>query len=544
MYAALVVDDEEIIRRGICRKLERFFPQLKLAPPQENALEALHYIQTNQVDIVYVDIRMPLVDGLEFISRARQYNPYLQFVVISGYTNFEYARTALQLEVKDYLLKPIDNGEFREVTARLIKELDEKKEQIRDRRHVKSQAEEGKFLKKSRYLTELVRADSSMDTVELEKDLEEMGIRFTDTYHRVLAVIVQDIRSVPGFEDVSGLAVLQFAVCNIMDEVFLHCGCTSFVHEKGENQFIIILNTETSLAAHFLREKAHHLLNVLKRIYGLDAAAGIGKEVRRTEDLCVSYAEALESGLRCSMLGLSEVEICEGTKQKRLEMRLLNEFDKNILEGYIKSQNEAGIRQFVDEMLSRVKKEGLTYTNVKIMCLDIYMLAAKLLAEKGKDTETAVKMLERLDRQAVKNTALEEFRKYLEQTLCEISRQFDDRKKSSGKTLITDILAYVDEHYSKDVSLGTIAGKFFINPSYLSQLFKKEMNMKFIDYITDVRIKKALVLLETTSLTVNEVAEAVGYKDTRYFREIFVKHMGKTPSQYRMEGVGGGTQEI
>lgn len=533
MYVALVVDDEEIIRRGICRKLERFFPELKLAPPQENALEALHYIQGSQVDIVYVDIRMPLVDGLEFISRARQYNPYLQFVVISGYTNFEYAKSALQLKVKDYLLKPIDNGEFKEVTARLIQELDQKERQIRDRSIVKGQAEEGKFFKKCRYLTELVRVDSSMDTVELMKDLEEMGIRFPNPHYRVVAVLIQDIRSVPEFEDVSGLSILQFAVCNIIDEVFLHCGCTSFVHEKGENQFIIILNTETPLAIHFLREKAVHLVNVLKNIYGMEASAGIGREVLRTEDLCVSYTGALECSLQCSMLGLSRVDICEGQKDKKLNLRLLNEFDKNILEGYIKSQNEAGIRQFVEDMLRKAKEDGLSYTNVKVMCLDIYMLAAKLLMEKGKDTETAVRMLEKLERQSVENTGLEEFRKYLEQTLQEISRQFDDRKKSGGKTLIADILTYVEEHYSKDVSLGTIAGKFYINPSYLSQLFKKEMNMKFIDYITDVRIKKALVLLETTSLTVNEVAEAVGYKDTRYFREIFVKHMGQTPSQYR-----------
>lgn len=84
--------------------------------------------------------------------------------------------------------------------------------------------------------------------------------------------------------------------------------------------------------------------------------------------------------------------------------------------------------------------------------------------------------------------------------------------------------------------MGSIAGKFYINASYLSQLFKKEMNIKFIDYITKIRLEKAIELLKDTSLTVNEIAEAVGYKDARYFREIFVKHMGKTPSQYRKTG--------
>ena len=178
MYTALVIDDEEIIRRGIIRKLERFFPDIEAAPPQENAIEALHYIQNHQVDIVFVDIRMPMVDGLEFIKRARQYCSALQFVMVSGYTNFEYAKEAIHLGVKDYLLKPIDNEEFQGVVNRIIGELNQKESDIRSENLVKAQAEEGRFQKKNRYLTEMIRVDSTMDTVELLKDLEELGIHF------------------------------------------------------------------------------------------------------------------------------------------------------------------------------------------------------------------------------------------------------------------------------------------------------------------------------------------------------------------------------
>lgn len=103
----------EIIRNGICKKINRFFPELEVAPAQENAIEALHFIQNNQVDIVLVDIKMPMMDGLEFIAKAKEYNQFLKFIVISGFKNFEYARTAITLGVNDYLLKPIDNEEFK-----------------------------------------------------------------------------------------------------------------------------------------------------------------------------------------------------------------------------------------------------------------------------------------------------------------------------------------------------------------------------------------------------------------------------------------------
>lgn len=533
MYVALVVDDEEIIRKGIVRKLERFFPGIEAAPAQENAIEALYYIQHHKVDIVFVDIRMPLLDGLEFVKRAREYRADIQFVIISGYTNFEYAKTAMQLHVKDYLLKPIDNAEFKEVTERIIQELDRKESDIKSEHLVRAQAEEGRFAKKNRYLTELIRVDSSIDTAGLLKDLEGLGICFPYTHFRVIVAAAQDVRKIPEFTDVEGLYVLQFAVCNIMNEVFMNCGCQIFSHEKNENQFIAILNTETELAMHFIYEKAKSLTEIIRNIYKMNTYIGIGTEVLRVEDICVSYTQAAECAIEGLMLADKPVELFGEKEERRQEFQFLNELEKNVLEEYMKSQNEQGIYDFVKAAFDRCRKNTRNYANIRIICFDIYMLTVRLLWDKGKDTDIAINMLEELERRMQKGMGLQELEEFFTERLKEISGQFDEKKRSSGKIMIEDIKAYVDMHYSKEISLGSIAGKFYMNPSYLSQLFKKEMNMKFIDYITKIRLEKSIELLKTTSLTVNEIAEAVGYKDTRYFREIFVKHMGKTPSRFR-----------
>lgn len=533
MYTALVIDDEEIIRKGILRKLGRFFPDINLAPAQENAIEALHYIQNHPVDIVFVDIRMPMLDGLEFIKRARQYCPTLQFVIVSGFTSFDYAKEAIHLGVRDYLLKPIDNKEFQEVVARLIDELNKKESDIKSENLVRAQAEDGRFQKKNRYLTELIRVDSSMDTVELLKDLEDLNIRFPYNHFRTVVILVQNIRTVPEFEDVSGQYILQFAVCNIMSEIFTNCGCQVFAHEKKENQFIGILNTDTSLANHFLIEKTKYLVEVLKNIYDMQVFAGIGDEVGVSQDICVSYTQAQRSALQGLVLSDQKVGIHQKGKDSNGKLQFLNEFQKNILEGYLKSQNQTGIQEFIKKILEECRKGEVGYANIRILCFDIYMLVVKMLQEKGFHAEWAMGMFDEMEEKIEKGVELSEVENFLTDNLTEISEQFDNHKKSGGKVLIEEIREYVDTHYSKDISLGSIAGKFYINASYLSQLFKKEMNTKFIDYITKIRLQKAIELLEKTSLTVNEIAEAVGYKDSRYFREIFVKHMGRTPSQFR-----------
>ncbi|GBG06869.1 DNA-binding response regulator [Paenibacillus agaridevorans] len=101
------------------------------------------------------------------------------------------------------------------------------------------------------------------------------------------------------------------------------------------------------------------------------------------------------------------------------------------------------------------------------------------------------------------------------------------------KGMIQDIKNYINEHYAENLSLVTLADLFFINPSYLSQLFMKKTNTTFLNYLTSVRISKAQHLLKETDLKVYEISNQIGYKDTKYFSKIFERTTGLKPVEYR-----------
>lgn len=533
MYRVLVIDDEEIIRNGICKKINRFFPELEVAPAQENAIEALHFIQNNQVDIVLVDIKMPMMDGLEFIAKAKEYNQFLKFIVISGFKNFEYARTAITLGVNDYLLKPIDNEEFKKQIQELLDDLDRNKENRAIESRIKTKAYEGTTYKKNRYLTELVSADAEIDTTELLSDLKEMGIVFKQKKYVVLTIIAGNIKEIPEFKNVSGLEILQYAVCNVIDEVFTNCEGRSFTHFKYDNQFVLILNTDTTIARYFLIEKANKLVTILNNIYGLNLHIGIGDEVEAVEDVCKSYRQSVQSVMQCNLPSVSSVCHFSEIKIKKSDIQIITGLKKDLLESFIKTQNEAEIKKCLQEIFREAVKNN--YANIKIISLDIYFIVLKLLKENEKDTDIALAMFEEIEEAIGANSSIELLERWLENKLIEVSQLFSKSKKNYGKPLIEEIIEYIEKNYSKDISLGGISKKFFINTSYLSQLFKKEKNIKFIDYITGLRLNKAQELLVASSLSVNEIAEAIGYNDARYFREVFVKHLHMTPSRYRKE---------
>ncbi|RAV18990.1 response regulator transcription factor [Paenibacillus contaminans] len=114
-----------------------------------------------------------------------------------------------------------------------------------------------------------------------------------------------------------------------------------------------------------------------------------------------------------------------------------------------------------------------------------------------------------------------------------ILADFREQQINQQASMIHNIKKYIDEHYAENISLVSAAERFFINPSYLSQLFKKKTDDTFLNYVTKIRLEKAKRLLQETDLKVYEISSQVGYKDPKYFSKIFEKHAGVKPSDYK-----------
>ncbi|MBP2111580.1 response regulator transcription factor [Paenibacillus silagei] len=125
MYTAIIAEDSKPILRNIEALMQSMELPVRIAATASNGLDALEYIKANPVDILLTDIRMPKLDGLALIGQCRQVNPALKAVLISGYSDFEYTRKALNLQVFDYLLKPVERQQLAEVMQRLVAHLQE-----------------------------------------------------------------------------------------------------------------------------------------------------------------------------------------------------------------------------------------------------------------------------------------------------------------------------------------------------------------------------------------------------------------------------------
>ncbi len=157
MYKVLIVDDEAVIRRGLSRIIPWEQMGFELAGAVGDAKKALEILEHTQVDVVLTDIRMPDICGLELIGHAKERQPGIKSVVISGYSEFDYAVEALKLKVENYILKPLDPHKIREIFEALKKVLDEEQRNQQKFRYIQAEYEMPGGGYHEEYQTRLIR---------------------------------------------------------------------------------------------------------------------------------------------------------------------------------------------------------------------------------------------------------------------------------------------------------------------------------------------------------------------------------------------------
>ncbi len=163
-YKVLVADDEHIIRRGIIGFLKKYY-QLEVVAEAENGEEALELAKRRELDILFVDINMPILNGLQFIEQLRKVQPKASVVIITGYDDFEYARQAIRLQVDEYILKPLMEETFDSAVKRVLHELDSRFRQEKYEQWAHSIVEENKKYLTREFLSEWLEGNLSEEEI-------------------------------------------------------------------------------------------------------------------------------------------------------------------------------------------------------------------------------------------------------------------------------------------------------------------------------------------------------------------------------------------
>ena len=122
-YTVIVAEDEELLLNNLVHKIEKADPDFQVIGTAQTGAQALSLVEQMSPDVVFTDIKMPVMDGITLLTRIRDQFPFTKFVITSGFSDFEYAKKAITLKVSDYLLKPVDPDELQNVLLKIKQEL-------------------------------------------------------------------------------------------------------------------------------------------------------------------------------------------------------------------------------------------------------------------------------------------------------------------------------------------------------------------------------------------------------------------------------------
>ncbi len=523
MFKILLVDDEDLIRGAIATIINWESIGVTEILQAEDGETGLEMARRHRPDIVLTDIRMPFMDGLEMAKYIVAELPYTKVIILTGHDEFEYAVSSIKLGITDYIVKPISAENLMAIMSRAIAKLHEERKTKMAQQKIRNQLRQSLPLLKEKLLNQLLSSKIDTETFFQKMEYTELDLNFK-TY--TVCIVEAAFRQMQTMEDDE---MVHLLLKNSLEAAFRQYG---IIFSNYSNQHIVLLRDlpvdDYELRSSF-QQKFYDHHDQFRLMQECTINTAFGATVDRLERIPESYETARHALSYKTALGddmlFDFLELGYKSNDFVFPSDLIQEVVKA---AYLNIDYQASLSELL-QYLANCK--NLSAEHLQVLSFEIITQINKALLQTDYNInldgyQTIYK--------ACGIGKLAEFEKCIREYLDAIYKYFMENKQTRKQLLIQNVKQYIEKCYSDpNLNLNTAASHVFINPSYLSALFKKEAGISFVDFITQVRIEKAKLFLAQEDIKSYEAAQKAGYEDPHYFSVCFKKQTGMSPSEYR-----------
>jgi two-component system response regulator YesN len=531
LYRIMLVDDEEEVRKAMIRQMDWERLGFTVVGDAENGQEALEKLEQLEPEVIMTDIRMPYMDGLTLTARIREKYPSIKILIFSGYDDFEYAQQAIKLNVAEYILKPVNGEELAEILNRIKISLDQEIEQRRNFDSLRESYLGSLPILRELFLNDLVRRTTDVDLVTPK--LREYGIDILDARKWLAAVIhIEDLKrtETPVFSNhqelipisVRGLAedhlrpYCRFAIFNSMDGI-------TVIAAIDEN------NTQTGLMNLF-----NDICKESRRVLEVTITVGVGHRSDALQEISRSYQTAVDALGYRAIVGVGKVIYINDVEPvSRGKLQLDGKGEAELITA-IKFGPKEMIETVIQNMANRMEDAKVHASQYQVYMLSIINCMIQMMQQYDLNMDDMFgEGFQYLDALAG-GYSREKFASWMIPIACRMNETMNQERDNTTKKVILEAKEYIQEHYSNpDLSVEMLCRHLHMSPAYFSTVFKRETGQTYVNYLTEVRLDKAVDLLNETSDKTYVIAEKVGYQEQNYFSYVFKKKYGVSPTKYR-----------
>jgi len=520
-YKVFFVEDEIVTREGIRDNVDWQGNGFEFCGDAPDGEMALPILKTIHPDVLITDIKMPFMDGLELCKIVRECMPGIKVVILSGHDEFEYAQQAIQLGVKEYLLKPVTPQDLHQVLQRMADQLDVEAKEREELENLHEQVRQNQSALREQLLLKLaIGAVTPTEAIERGKAL---GMDFIARCYMVI-IIRSELADRSEQADYVDYQQIQRLVSQIVDP-----NPDVFLLRRGWNELALIIKGNTP---EFMEEERDLILERIRneaQTTRYRLTFGYGTIKKRIADIYQSFIEAWvdtqDNDYRVGSDTYPAVDKAE-----------LLKVDRSAIENYLRSAVKKDFVGFFDAYIRPLGETAIeSYLIKNYIFMDVVLASAQFISELGGDIEQVVPVLNSIEKVVANINTIEQLCEQTRQILFSVLDFRDSQNTSQHWRLIQQAKDYISQHYmDAELSLDEVAAQVNLSASHFSVVFSQVTCQTYTEFLTRLRIKKAKELLRMTSLRSAEICFQVGYNDPHYFSHVFGKHTGFSPKQFRL----------
>jgi len=532
LYRVLLVDDEEEIREGIIRKIDWEGLGYTIVGDAENGLEALEKAEHLHPDVVMTDIKMPFMDGLELGEKLQTAMPSTKLIIFSGFDDFEYAQKAIKLNVAEYVLKPINSAELIETLKKLKLQLDREFDEKRDVEILRRNYMDSLPVMREQFLVGLL--EGRISEVRLIAQAKRFDLNL-QAANWAVALVRAD--AVPKSEIAlhGEVELIPISLKCTVDEILgNYCTFTDFLYSDC---VVMIAELEPLSGIVPLMNGMNEICKSAERVLGVRVTGGVGTMCASLSEIRHSYREAQNALDYSAALGAGKA-IYIGDVEPDTSVKLqFDERDEREIINAIKMGSEEEISNQISALFTRFEKMLLPLSQYQIYLMEIMTSLLRVIRAYELGTEEIFGENFNYVNTITALRSPADMKKWCVESCIKISSMIKRERVDSTKLLAQNAKQYIADHFQNaELSVESLCSFLHVSPAYFSTVFKRETGMSFVAYLTEVRLREAVSLLNTTDDKTYIIAEKVGYTEPNYFSYVFKKKFGVSPSKYRNNG--------
>ncbi len=527
MVKMLIVDDDAIERRSLRNLINWSIIGIEVVGEAWNGLQALESAITLQPEIVLVDIKMPIMDGVEMAKKLIAIDSKVKIIFCSAHDDFDYAREAVNLNAFGYILKPVKEEELMIMAKSAADKCVERHMHESMLSKLKNSVTESNPLMKEAVIRDLLlgNGDSNLTI------LRNLGFEWIlhDVYPLGLILIrwIKGNAIIPNNIKEMGESILK--------EIELF---TSIKLSMNEAVIIFQLNFNDENQYDFIQNICNEAETYLKNNYALDCCSSYSIKYYGKDGMKPMLEEVNDKvDLKWACMVFNEVDEKRSIIERHVRIGEINNIAKNKFKEDIKKAFRDANENSIVELIHYVLEEG---TKEKSAISELYELGLFVLSTVvNTSREVGYNPFSNINQEISSWTALlsmrslKDIKKYLEDCALSILKRYNTEIKDKSDDIVNQVEKIVDKQYGEPLTVEKIAHMMHFSPNYLGTLFKNKKSVSISEYITKYRVCKAMDLLRSHSDNVTDIARLCGYENIPYFHTVFKKNTKLTPNQYR-----------